>query len=99
MDDNKLVEVEKGWFDSLIKEYGDKLYPKKDDLPKIKKYIIEKSEYEQLLKLEKSNKYKSVRIYPDSFKRYKRLSHLQRKKIVELIDEALILLEQKYDEE
>lgn len=42
--------------------------------------------------------YKSVRIYPDDFKEYKRISFNQDKPIVELISEALTLLKQKYDD-
>ncbi|WP_332699209.1 hypothetical protein [Halalkalibacter lacteus] len=43
-------------------------------------------------------KYKSVRIHPEDFQEYKRLSYFQDKPIVDLISEALELLKKKYDE-
>lgn len=45
----------------------------------------------------KSN-YKSVRIYPEDFKEYRRLSYEQDKTIVELVSEALQLIKKKYED-
>lgn len=42
--------------------------------------------------------YKSVRIYPEDFKEYRRLAFNQDKTIVEVISEALKVYKQKYEE-
>lgn len=50
--------------------------------------------------MEKSNKtkdkYKTVRIYPEDYIRFRRLSFSQDKPIVQLISEAVELIEKKY---
>ncbi|MYL39815.1 hypothetical protein [Halobacillus litoralis] len=43
--------------------------------------------------------YKSVRIYPEDFKEYRRLAFHQEKTIVEVISESLKLYKQKYEGE
>ena len=41
--------------------------------------------------------YKSIRIYPDDFKDFKRIAFEEEMHIVELVSEALELIKKKYD--